>query len=291
MKNPFYKLPEGNVLITLSGGQTSAFLLRQIIDSNDGIPERARIIFTPTGLELNSAEVDFVNEISERWGVNVDMVEYRCEFTGAPHDPSRKIFDSAAHSYKVVDHSTVSRDGRPFLEIIKYFGYLPNRSADFCSHELKTRTSKRYCLNELGWENWTTSLGIRYDEKNRALKKQPKERYKVWYPLIDDKITKSDIQNFWAKQDFGLKLQSYGGVTPLGNCDGCFKKSEAKRAVLARQFPERAKWWADLELKHNGNFRRDSPWVDLIDYVERQGDWIFDEEDALCQADSGECIG
>ena len=32
-------------------------------------------------------------------------------------------------------------------------------------------------------------------------------------------------------------------------------------------------------------------WAQLIDFVSRQGDWLFDKEnDALCQADGGECM-
>lgn len=289
MGNP-YTLPDGNVLIAFSGGRTSAYMLHQILEANGGVPDRVKVIFTPTGLELNGAELDFVQEASQRWSVPVVMVEYRCRFTGAPHDPANKIFDSEAHTYEVVSHNSASRNGEPFLDVIKYHGYLPNREADFCSHQLKTRTARRYCVSELGWGHWTTALGIRYDEKGRALKKQPKERYKVWYPLIDSKATKRDVSEFWSKQSFGLKLQSVNGVTPLGNCHGCFKKSEWKRAVLARDFPEQAKWWADQEARIGGEFRKGSPWARLIDYVDRQGDWIFDTEDALCQANDGECV-
>ncbi len=36
-----YVLPDGNVQIAFSGGRTSGYLLRQILDANAGIPSRA----------------------------------------------------------------------------------------------------------------------------------------------------------------------------------------------------------------------------------------------------------
>lgn len=58
-------------------------------------------------------------------------------------------------------------------------------------------------------------------------------------------------------------------------------------------------WWermeqvaADLTSNPNGaRFRYEYSRRELREYVERQGDWIFDAEDALCQADGGECFG
>ena len=285
-----YLLPEGNVQIAFSGGRTSAYMLHQILEANGGLPDRAKVVFTNTGREMPET-LDFVQEVSNRWSVPIVWVEYRCQFTGAPHNPSQKVFDSAAHTFEVVSHNSASRNGEPFVNVMRYFQYPPNREADFCSHELKTRTARRYCVNQLGWEHWTSAIGIRGDESNRALKKQPKERYKVWYPLIDACVTKRDVSAFWRGQNFDLRLSNINGVTPLGNCDGCFKKSELKRAALARDFPDRASWWSEQELRFGGYFRENTSWADLIDYVEKQGDWIFDAEDAFCQAGDGECTG
>ena len=70
-----YTLPEGNVQISFSGGRTSAYMLYKILESNDGLPERAKVIFTNTGREMNQS-LDFVQECSERWNVNVTWLEY-----------------------------------------------------------------------------------------------------------------------------------------------------------------------------------------------------------------------
>lgn len=234
--------------------------------------------------------LDFVQECGVRWNVQITMLEYRCRFTGAAHDPRNGIFDSAAHSYEVVSHNSASRNGEPFDELISYYQYLPNREADFCSHELKTRTARRYCVSSLGWENWTTAIGIRADETGRMFKKQPRERWRVWYPMADAQQDKLCVSRSWSEREFDLRLPNVRGVTALGNCDGCFKKSEAKRAALARDFPERAQWWAERENQIGGCFRKDESWRELMDYIDRQGDWLFDTEDALCQVNDGECF-
>jgi hypothetical protein len=67
---------------------------------------------------------------------------------------------------------------------------------------------------------------------------------------------------------------------------------------LARDYPERHQWWQNMEdrasewtLGKGAQFndtmqRRELRWM-----VDNQGDWIFDQEGALCQADHGECTG
>lgn len=284
MSNP-YILPEGNVQIAFSGGRTSAYMLHQIAEANGGIPDRCKVVFSNTGREMPQT-LDFVQEVSERWGIPIAWVEYCNTMDG----------NMLAPGFKLVTRDTADITGRPFTDLLEYHAqnrdsYVPNRAADFCSHDLKTRTAKRYCMDALGWGHWTTALGIRHDEKGRVQKVQPRERWRVWYPLNDAKVTKHIVSTFWKRQPFDLKLENIRGVTPRGNCDGCFKKSEWKRAALARDFPDRAAWWAAQEARFGGTFNDGQSWAQLIDFVQRQGDWIFDKEnDALCQADGGECV-
>lgn len=281
-----YILPDGNVQIAFSLGRTSAKMLHDILEANGGLPDRCKIICTNTTRELQES-LDFGQAVSENWNVPITLLEYCNVLDGNLLVPS----------FKEVTWETARMNGEAFIDLLEYHSqnrqsYVPNRVADFCSHDLKTRTAKRYCMDVLGWEHWTTALGIRHDEKGRIQKKQPRERWKVWYPLNDAKISKHDVVMFWKQQPFDLQLESTKGVTPRGNCDGCFKKSEWKRAALARDFPDRAAWWAAMEDRFGGTFNDGQSWAQLIDFVDRQGDWIFnDANDALCQADGGECIG
>jgi len=61
-----YKLPEGNVQISFSGGRTSAYMLHQILQANGDLPGRCQVMFANTGREMPET-VDFVHECEEKW--------------------------------------------------------------------------------------------------------------------------------------------------------------------------------------------------------------------------------
>ena len=53
-----YLLPEGNVQIAFSGGRTSGFMLYKILEANNGLPDRAKVIFTNKAIK-NAIIVSF----------------------------------------------------------------------------------------------------------------------------------------------------------------------------------------------------------------------------------------
>lgn len=274
-----YTFPEGNVQISFSGGRTSAYMLHQIAEANGGIPDRCKVVFANTGREMPQT-LDFVQEVSDRWGIPITWIEYLDE----------------APRFVVVSHNSASRDGEPFAALIRRRKFLPNQQARFCTGDLKIKPSARYLVS-LGWEQWISALGIRADEMRRVKREPQKERWQRWYPLADAGVTKRDVMAFWKRQPFDLRLPNVKGNTALGNCDGCFLKSEATLAMLARDYPERHAWWERMEAEVTGattaaaaRFRKDYTRASLRDFVERQGDWIFRTQGALCQRDGGECM-
>lgn len=283
ISNP-YLLPEGNVQIAFSGGRTSAYLLRQILDANGELPERVAVTFQNTGREMPQT-LDFVAEVGARWGVSIVWLEYRPD----------------APWFEIVNHNSASRNGEPFDALIDKKQYLPNQQTRFCTIELKIRTAKRY-LRSLGWERWTNCVGLRADEPHRLNKPAPKDRWTVWHPLAAAGVGRHHVSAFWENQPFDLRLPNVGGNCWLGNCDGCFLKSEAHVAALAREFPARAAWWEAAEArigaletskgrpKDNAQFSKRYTRAEMRDFMERQGDWALSTEGALCQADDGECM-
>jgi len=267
-----YKLPDGNVQIAFSGGRTSAFMLHEILRVNGDLPERVVVSFQNTGREMPET-LDFVQECGERWGVPIVWLEYR---------PTKPWFDQ-------VGHNSASRNGEPFDALISKRKMLPNADMRFCTQELKIKTVRRYCRS-LGWDVWANARGIRADEKHRANPSRD-DRITNWHPLVDANVGKERIATFWRGQPFGLRLPYLEHGNPFGNCDGYFLKSEADKAALIRDFPERAEWWAAHERRIGATFRDKMDLTELANFIERQGDWIFDAEDALCQADGGECMG
>lgn len=267
-----YLLPDGNVQIAFSGGRTSAYLLHQILEANGDIPDRAKVAFQNTGREMPQT-LDFVQEVGERWGVTIVWLEYRAE----------------APFFEIVNHNSASRDGEPFEALIRKKKYLPNQQARFCTQELKVRVGKHYLLS-IGWEHWTNCVGIRADEPHRLNKPKPKERWTVWTPLADAGVGRHHITAFWGRQPFDLRLPNVKGNCWLGNCDGCFLKSEANIAAFTRDFPDRAAWWERQEVDTGGTFSKRYSRTEMRRYMERQGDWALSTEGALCQKSDGECF-
>ncbi|MCP4206096.1 MAG: phosphoadenosine phosphosulfate reductase family protein, partial [Shimia sp.] len=213
-----YRLPDGNVQIAFSGGRTSAYMLHKILEANGGLPDRAVVMFENTGREMPET-LDFVHECGARWGVGIVWLEYRAE---------RPLFE-------VVTHNSAARDGAPFESLIRRKKYLPNVMARFCTVELKVRTAKRY-LRSLGWDYWTNAIGLRADEAKRLKEEgaKGKDRWYTWQPLAHAGVGKHDVAAFWRRQPFDLALPNINGKCWLGNCDGCFLKSEANLSALAR---------------------------------------------------------
>lgn len=305
-----YTLPDGNVQIAFSGGRTSAYMLHCILEANGGLPDRVEVTFQNTGREMPET-LDFVAEVGARWGVKIIWLEY------LPH---------ALHFHQV-SHNSASRAGEPFDALIDHRGYLPNQKSRFCTIELKIRTAKRYLVS-LGWKRWTNATGIRADEPSRLInlprswhpkgewvgiegttKRQwvgeprAKDRWISWTPLADAQVSKEIVADFWQAQPFDLRLPNVKGNCWLGNCDGCFLKSEAHIAALARDFPDRHAWWEAAEARigalesqkgrraDNATFSKRYSRAEMRDFMERQGD-NFDklvQIGAVCQKNEGEC--
>lgn len=273
-----FLLPDDNVQISFSGGRTSAYMLHRILEANNGLPDRAVVTFANTGREMPET-LDFVQECSNRWNVVITWLEY-----------TRKDGKPIA---TVVSHNSASRNGEPFAKLIKETRNgraLPNQQWRFCTEELKAKTLSRYLTKYLGWDLWSAAIGIRADEAHRTKTKR-RGRQIHWYPLSDAGITKRDIYDFWQKQPFDLQLENVNGTTPLGNCDMCFLKSEKILANIAKIMPERASWWIEMENKTGSTFRKDRNLQEFTNFVNRQSDWVFEEEGYFCQQDGGECTG
>lgn len=313
--NP-YRLPPGNVQIAFSGGRTSAYLLRQILDAHDGtIPDRAVVTFQNTGREMPET-LDFVREVGARWGVNITWLEYRPRraLESWRRDLIARIFGESyasrlvewwvpdARGFTEVNHNSAARDGEPFVALIFARRFLPNVQARFCTVEMKTLTAKRY-LRSIGWDRWTNAVGFRADEPKR-LNKPQRDRWTVWHPLATACVTKSDVMSFWRDQPFDLRLPMVDGRNWLGNCDGCFLKSEADIVRLGVELPDRALWWEQteelatelsnakgMEPGRGAWFSKRYTRAEMRIYTGKRGKQALVTKGELCQKDDGECTG
>lgn len=270
--NP-YRL-DGPALVSFSGGRTSGYMLRQILDAHGGqLPADIHVVFCNTGREFEQT-LRFVHECSVRWSVPITWLEF---------DPAEP-FDTS-----VVGYNSASRDGEPFEKIIKVRGFLPNPTMRLCTHYLKVKRGIAFMRDMLGYQEWTNVVGLRHDEPRRvarqkAMNEAGKERFETLLPLDQAKVSRQDVSAFWKRQPFDLGLPDNNGKTPLGNCDLCYMKGAATIKGIMRLFPERARWWIDMERNapalgtltkpEMALFRADRPsYRELLNFVRRQRDF------------------
>lgn len=288
----FYRLDEDKqTAIQFSGGRTSGYLLHQIVRAHEGaLPDNAKVLFQNTGREMPET-LRFVERIGEELGVEIIWLEYDADEGWARVGPGT--------------NRPASVNGEPFEAILSRYKWrmLPYWNAKFCTAELKVRPARDY-LRWLGWSEWRSLIGLRADESARIAKmmargaggKDGPDMRDRRFPLADAGVTKRHVSAFWKRQPYNLDLPDNDGSTPLGNCDGCFLKSEKNRAHLARYYPERAAWWAEMEgrvsegARQDARFDRRVSWANLIHHVERQPDWVFSAEtDVYCDTAFGGC--
>jgi hypothetical protein len=270
MTDPF-KIIEPTV-ISFSGGRTSAYMLWRVLQSNNGLPNEAIVVFANTGKE-EEATLEFVRDCEKNWDVPIRWLEWRAE----------------KPDFEVINFETASRNGEPFEALILKRKYLPNPVTRFCTAELKIRTIHKY-VKSLGWKHnenmdW---VGIRADEQRRAAKID-RERT----PLVTAGVTKEVVGDFWRNQPFDLGLPNMNGVTMHGNCDLCFLKGAKQTYSLIEEKPERALWWAKMEtlvqtkertFGDGDRFRKDRPsYQQMHDYAKSQKTLdMFDDETIPC---------
>lgn len=240
------------ILISFSGGRTSAFMAKFILEHEKYRDREKVVCFANTGKEFNET-LDFVNECDKRWGLGVVWLETVVH-------PERGV----GCSFRVVDYDTASRDGEPFREVIKKYG-IPNKQFPHCTRELKQVPIKKY-MQSLGYKEWDTAVGIRADEPHRLSRTPDGNFINPMFPLADDvKVDESFIRNWWAVQDFDLNLKDYES-----NCDLCWKKSKRKRLTLIDEHPFVWEWWNKIENEFGaGTYRFDQrEGLDILDLVE-----------------------
>jgi hypothetical protein len=238
----------GPALVSFSGGRTSAYMLRRVLDAHRGtLPTDVHVLFANTGKERPET-LEFVEQCGERWGVPIVWLEYRA--TAGP--------DGWKHGYAEVTFDTASRNGEPFTRLIETRSYLPNQVARFCTQELKVRLFKKWMIDH-GYQTWSSAIGIRADEPGR-LGRASRERWENVYPLADAGVTLAEVMWFWRDSRWGLELDEWLAIHPAdrpgwdldlrpdeGNCTCCFLKGRRKLVRLIADRPAEADWWIEQE--------------------------------------------
>lgn len=261
-----FKIPTPAV-ISFSGGRTSAFMLKQILNAYGGtLPEDIKVCFANTGKELPET-LDFVHEVGKMWDIDIHWLELEISETPPIWRTKR------------VTYETASRKGEPFDELLIKSSMLPSIFRRICTIELKIKRIEQY-MQYFGYTEWYSCLGLRYDEPKRVSdSKAQAQRYVNITPLYDEKITVGDVLEFWGKSNFDLQIPTINGKAAAGNCDLCFLKGTKTLVNLMHEKPELADWWIEKEEIIGHNFRHNRPnYIQLLDLSkEPPKDYLEDE--------------
>ncbi|MFX1705024.1 phosphoadenosine phosphosulfate reductase family protein [Chitinophaga sp. CC14] len=242
-------------MISFSGGRTSAYMTAKLIEQIP--PEKRVVCFANTGKE-EEATLKFVHQCDELWNGIIHWIEY---------DPITK--------FRIVDYHTASRKGEPYQTIIEKRRYLPNVVARYCTQDLKIRPIKWF-MKSLGHRNWINAVGIRHDEPQRWAKTKniaSRECFDTWLPLVDWKVDKPAVLEYWRQMPFNLQLLEHEG-----NCDLCFLKGKNKIKQIIEQYPQKATWWIDQEKAIGATFHKGYSYQQLFDLMAR-APTLFDHID------------
>ncbi len=247
---------DGPAVISFSGGRSSGFMLRNIIDAHGGtLPDDIKVIFANTGLEHHET-YEFIHRIEENW-CDVTWLEYTRKDKNwiAQGEPTKNAY------FKIVNFETSSKKGEPFKELIlgnkmsngKYF--MPNPRMRVCTHYLKVLTKHHYLINHLNWSEWFNCVGLRNDEQRRVNKiKGHGKQEELLLPMNEAGHGKHDVYSFWKNHKLDLKLESKRSV--YGNCVGCFLKGYKQLEIVGREQPNHLDWWINMERKTNDRFAK-----------------------------------
>lgn len=259
-------LTTGPALISFSGGRTSAFMLKQILDAHGGaLPDDVVVAFANTGKEREET-LRFVHECGSRWGLRIEWVEWRRDGLG----------------FERVGYNSASREGEPFSALIDWKKRLPNGMPGqrWCTQYLKVEPIFALMRHLLGLEpgGYEEFIGIRADEWDRrieGLAAAARHGRSVSHPLCQAGVTKPDVLRFWLgdnndprnlrhplPQGFDLGLRSYEG-----NCDYCFNKGKTIIKHQIRERPCSEAWWALKEVTVGGTFHTRYSIAQLADEV------------------------
>lgn len=191
--------------------------------------------------------------------------------------------------------------GKPFEEIINNRNYLPNIMQRFCTSELKLKPIFDFWKNNIK-DPVEMRIGFRANEMRRAKKminrtnekgliefkdiigksENGRNKWKKieWqkpvFPLIENKIYKDTIENFWQKKPVRFAF--------MNNCIGCFHRNEILLKYMSEKHPNKFNWFCKQE-NENRSFKNGIKYEKIKNYKLQYN--LF--EDDFNDCDTGYC--
>ena len=234
-----------NLLVSFSGGETSAFMAQWLNNHyREYGYENIVFVYANTGQE-NEQTLEFAHRCDKYFGLNLHWVE--AEVNGLAGEGTKHCR---------TNFKDASRNGEPFEDVIKKYG-IPNQAFPMCTRELKQNPIKSFAKNYFNGEKYHIAIGIRIDEIDRISANAKKMGF--IYPLINKDMlpTNKPMVNFyWNAMPFRLELKGY-----QGNCITCWKKSDKKLYQIAKENPKSFEFMDRMEREYprvGAEFRKEA---------------------------------
>lgn len=268
-------------LISFSGGRTSAYMLKKIIEAYDGtLPDDMHVVFANTGKEMPQT-LDFVRDCAKQWDVKINWIE----LYDVDKEPEGEGTDGWMFKYKLVDYDSASRKGEPFEKLIDHYGKLPNSTNRFCTFLLKQRAIIWF-ERQQGLKDMDQVIGLRADEPRRVHRIKDRNQNAHYYtPLHDANVTQLEIQKYWQESNFDLNLIATDQHTLFGNCDMCFLKGKGQLIEMLKHREDLSDWWSAQEKRTGKTFKYDISYEQMIEIKNQKSKQIelfFDDESVDC---------
>jgi hypothetical protein len=237
------KLDNKNIFCSVSAGYSSVMMALKL---REWLPDHNIINVMANTSKERPESLHFMNECDKYFNLNMVWIEAEFHEKGVGVTP------------KIVSYKNLKRKGEIFEEGIKKYG-IPSKVNKWCNRELKLIPLTKYANIFFGRNNYSVSVGIRIDEMDRVRKDYKTNN--VFYPLMDQGISKKERNKFWAKQPIKITIPAF-----KGNCDDCFEKANRKLMTILKQDPHTGTWWADMTNKYGQKKIEGKPsYNDLLD--------------------------
>ncbi len=246
-----------NIVVTVSGGRSSAMMARHIQTAEKYKDYEKIYVFANTGMERPET-IDFLKNIEKYWGI--DLIKIEGVYSNIM---------GVGVSYKIVDWENLNMTAVPFEQAIMYknkgvFDGLPHQKAPYCSESLKTIPCEKLANDIFGRKNYIKAIGFRKEDMPKRITwAEIKADKKRIFPLLTDfkvPIGQLDLNKWYKNQPF--KLEIYG---KFGNCELCWKKSEPNLLDIIRNGSKFIDWYRRMEDKYgNTSFRGNKSIDDLV---------------------------
>ena len=269
-----------NLLVTVSGGRSSAMMAYHIHTSDKYQDYNKAYVFANTGMERPET-IEFLRNIQDVWGIPLTLIE------GTYSNVMR-----IGVGYKIVDWNSLDMNARTFEGAIMHtnkgsYDGLPNSEAPYCSDRLKTLPSNKFATEIFNGEKFIKAIGFRREDMPKRISwpeiKEDKARI---FPLLTDfqePIGLQELNSWWNKQSFQLGINS-----KFGNCELCWKKSDNNLVEIIRTGTRFVQWWEKMEEKYgNTSFRGMKSIADFVAMANQPSTMSIDFSDngegCVCQ--------